>query len=282
MVMRNMLQFPYIHAVLSSVADAAGEHGYDILLHTSAAPMDDVDLAQSLLSGKVDGILLIAPLVTSRVPEELRRRNVPCVVLAAQVQGLPCVCVDNRGAIFAAMDWLFAHGHRKFGFISGSPAYYDARQRSAAFLQYLDEHELPFHSEWFAEGDFTTKSAIVGARAILTQPERPTAILAANDESAVGVLKVAQELGIRVPEDLSVVGFDDLPFAQLLSPRLSTIRQPLEQMANEAVAMLMKWIKQRERPADCERQFPAELVLRESTAPAPGSSISHPTGRQTT
>lgn len=282
MVMRHMLQFPYIHAMLSSIADAVGEHGYDILLHTSTAPMSDVELVQSLLSGKVDGILLIAPLSRSRVPEELRRRNVPCVVLAAHVKGLPCVCVDNRGAIFDAMDWLTAHGHRHFGFISGSLAYYDARQRSLAFRQYIEERGLPFRPEWYAEGDFTTGAAAEGARAILSQPHRPTAILAANDESALGVLQAAQELGIRVPEELSVIGFDDLPFAQLLSPRLSTVRQPLERMGAEAVALLMEWIAQRERPTDCERILPAELVLRESTAPAPGSSQSHDTRRHDT
>jgi LacI family transcriptional regulator len=105
---------------------------------------------------------------------------------------------------------------------------------------------------------------------MLTLSERPTAVLAANDETAAGILQVAQELGLRVPEDVSVVGFDDTPFAQVLSPRLSTVRQPLEQMAAEAVNMLMAWMERRERPDDEERTFPTELVLRESTAPAPG------------
>lgn len=270
-VTRNMLRSPYIHAMLSSIADAVGEHGYDILLHTSAAPMDDVELVQSLLSGKVDGILLIAPLSTSQVPRELRQRDVPCVVVSASVEGVPCVCADNTAGIFAAMDWLRAHGHRKFGFVGGPPSFYDAQQRLFAFRQYLEKHRLPLRDGWIAEGDFTARGAMAGAQAILTHPERPTAILAANDETAAGILQVAQELGLRVPEDLSVVGFDDTPFAQVLSPRLSTIRQPLEQMANEAVAILMKWMEQRERPHPEERTLPTELVLRESTAPAPGS-----------
>lgn len=272
MVTRNMLRSPYIHATLSSIADAVGEHGYDILLHTSAAPMDDVDLVQSLLSGKVDGIVLIAPLSTSRVPEEIRRRNVPCVVISARVEGLPSVCADNTAGIFAAMDWLYAHGHRRFGFVGGPPAFYDARQRLFAFRRYLEEHQLPLRSEWIAEGDFTAGGAVAGARAMLNSSDRPTAVLAVNDETAAGILQAAQELGLRVPEDLSVVGFDDTPFARVLSPRLSTIRQPLEQMATEAVGMLMTWMEQRERPVEEERKLPTELVLRESTAPAPGLS----------
>ncbi|MCS6829496.1 MAG: LacI family DNA-binding transcriptional regulator [Armatimonadota bacterium] len=271
-VTRHMLQSPYIHAMLSSIADAVGEHGYDILLHTSAAPMSDVQLVQSLLSGKVDGILLIAPLSTSQVPQELRQRNVPCVVVSAKVDGLPCVCADNVRGIFDAMDWLYAHAHRRFGFVSGPSAFYDAQQRLLAFRQYLQERGLPLHSEWVAEGDFTAQGATAGARTILTQRERPSAILAANDEMAAGVLQVAQELGLRVPEDLSVVGFDDTPFAQVLSPRLSTVRQPLEQMATEAVSLLMGWMEQRERPHEQARKLPTELVLRESTAPAPGTS----------
>ncbi len=276
-VTRNMLRSPYIHAMLSSIADAVGEHGYDILLHTSAAPMSDAELVQSLLSGKVDGILLIAPLSTSQAPQELRQRDVACVVVSARVEGLPCVCADNAMGIFAAMDWLYAHGHRRFGFVGGPPAFYDAQQRLLAFRRYLQEHHLPLRREWLAEGDFTARGAMNGARIMLTQPERPTAVLAANDETAAGVVQVAQELGLRVPDDLSVVGFDDTPFAQVLSPRLSTIRQPLEQMATDAVNMLMAWMEQRERPAEEERIFPTELVLRESTAPAPGF-LSQPRG----
>jgi len=268
-VTRNMLRSPYIHAMLSSIADAVGEHGYDILLHTSAAPMDDVDLVQSLLSGKVDGILLIAPLSTSRVPHELRQRNVPCVVISARVEGLPCVCADNATGIFAAMDWLYAQGHRRFGFVGGPSAFYDARQRLFAFRQYLTERRLPLHHEWLAEGDFTAQGAMASARTMLATSERPTAVLAANDETAAGILQAAQELGLRVPEELSVVGFDDTPFAQVLSPPLSTVRQPLEQMATEAVSMLVRWIERREQPAEEERKLPTELVLRESTAPVP-------------
>lgn len=275
MVMRHMLQFPYIHAVLSAIADAVGEHGYDILLHTSAAPMSDVELVQFLLGGKVDGILLVAPLATSQVAEELRRRQVPCVVLSARREGLPCVCVDNEIGVFAAMDWLYAHGHRAFGFVSGPPVHYDAMQRWQAFRRYLCERELPLRRDWIVEGDFTTQRAREGVRVLLSQPQRPTAILAANDESAIGVLQAAQEVGVRVPEELSVVGFDDMPFAQLLTPRLTTIQQPIEQMAAEAVSLLMRWIKEREQPEDGVRKLPAELVLRESTAPAPGFSSSH-------
>ncbi|MCL6475671.1 MAG: LacI family transcriptional regulator [Firmicutes bacterium] len=277
-VTRNMLRSPYIHAMLSSIADAVGEHGYDILLHTSATPMDDVTLVQSLLSGKVDGTLLIAPLGTSQVPQELHLRHVPCVVVSARIEGMPSVCVDNTAGIFAAMDWLYAQGHRRFGFVGGPPAFYDAQQRLLAFRQYLEERQLPLRSEWLAEGDFTARGAMSGARAMLTLSERPTAVLAANDETAAGILQVAQELGLRVPEDVSVVGFDDTPFAQVLSPQLSTVRQPLEQMATEAVNMLMEWIEKREPPADRERTFATELVLRQSTAPAPGLLSESPGG----
>lgn len=277
-VTHNMLRSPYIHAMLSSIADAVGEHGYDILLHTSATPMDDRQLVQSLLSGKVDGILLIAPLSTSRVAEEIRLRGVPCVAVSAKVEGLPCVYADNTAGIFAAMDWLYAHGHRKFGFVGGPPAFYDAQQRLLAFRQYLQEHDLPYHPEWVVEGDFTASRGAASARAVLAGAERPTAILSANDETAAGVLQAAQEMGISVPEELSVVGFDDTSFARVLSPRLSTIRQPLEQMATKAVALLMEWIEERTVPERKECILPVELVLRESTAPVSPSLSQHQGG----
>ncbi len=266
-VTRNMLRSPYIHAVLSSVADAVGEHGYDILLHTSTTPMDDTQLVHSLLSGKADGIVLIAPPATSHVAQELRQRNVPCVVLSALVEGVPSVVADNAGGIFSAMDWLYTHGHRRFGFIGGPEAFHDARERLSAFRRYLQGHQLPYRAEWVAQGDFTMQGALPGARAILSGAERPTAILSANDETAAGVLQVAQEMGLRVPEDLSVVGFDDTPFARMLSPRLSTVRQPLEQMAAEAVSLLMEWIERRAQPEESVRKLATQLVLGESTAP---------------
>ncbi len=275
-VTRNMLRSPYIHAVLSSVADAVGEHGYDILLHTSATPMDDRQLVHSLLSGKVDGILLIAPLSTSQVPEELRRRDVPCVVLSSVVEGVPSVCADNVAGIFSAMDWLYAHGHRLFGFVGGPETFHDARERLLAFRQCLRDLHLTYRPEWVAYGDFTAQGAETCARTILSGAERPTAILSANDETAAGVLQVAQEMGLRVPEDLSVVGFDDTPFAQILSPRLSSIRQPLEQMATEAVRLLMEWIEQKTPPTPRVVQMATELVLRESTTPR-----SNPSSRST-
>ncbi|MCS6950555.1 MAG: LacI family DNA-binding transcriptional regulator [Armatimonadota bacterium] len=268
-VTRHMLQSPYIHAILSNIADAVGEHGYDILLHTSATPMDDTTLVSSLLSGKVDGILLIAPPSTSQVPQQLRQRHVPCVVLSARVEGLPCVYADNAAGIVEALDWLMAYGHSRIGYIGGPITSYDAQQRLIALMDYVREHQLHIPPEWVAEGDFTAEGAKAGARRMLSHPERPTAILAANDEAAAGVIQVAQEMGIEVPQALSVIGFDDTPFAQVLSPRLSTVRQPLDEMASEAVRLLMDWIEQREPPRERDRVFPTTLVLRDSTAPAP-------------
>lgn len=276
-VMRHMLQSPYIHAMLSSIADAVGEQGYDILLHTSAIPMDDTALVQSLLGGKVDGVLLIAPPNTSQVPEQLRQRHVPCVVLSAKVEGLPCVYADNAAGIAAAMDWLVAHGHSCIGFVGGPSAFYDAQQRRQAFERYLRERQLPYRPEWVEEGDFTAEGAKRCARRILSATPRPTAILAANDETAAGVLQIAQEMGIEVPSALSVIGFDDTPFAQVLSPRLSTVRQPLARMAEEAVDMLIGWVVHRTPPTERERMLPTELVLRDSTASAP-VSLSLPQG----
>jgi len=275
-VTRNMLRSPYIHSVLSAIADAVGEQGYDILLHTSAYPMDDAELVQSLLGGRVDGIILIAPLSTSQVHAELSRRHVPCVVISAQVDGLPSVCVDNRTGIIAAMRWLQQQGHRLFGFVAGPPVFYDAQQRFEAFQQYLTEKGLPVREEWMAEGDFTAQGGKACAQRMLALPQRPTAILAANDETAAGVLQAAAELGVRVPAELSVVGFDDTPFAQVVSPRLSTIRQPLEQMAIEAVSLLIEWIRSGEPPKQVQKVVPVHLVLRESTAPVPVSSFPSP------
>lgn len=196
------------------------------------------------------------------------------MVLSAKVDGLPSVYADNPSGIFSAMDWLYTQGHRRFGFLGGSMAFYDAQQRLHAFRQYLQEHDLPYHPEWIAEGDFTAAGAVKGAKVILSGSERLTAILAVNDETAAGVLQTAQELGIPVPEELSVVGFDDTPFAQVVSPRLSTIHQPLEQMATTAVALLMQWIEQWTPPERKEHPLSVELVLRESTAPA-FSSLHH-------
>jgi DNA-binding LacI/PurR family transcriptional regulator len=267
LVTRNMLRSPYIHALLSAIADAVGEQGYDILLHTSAYPMDDAELVQSLLGGRVDGILLIAPLSTSRVTEELRQRNVPCVVISARVEGLPSVYADNRAGIIAAMQWLQQNGHRLFGFVGGPPVFYDAQQRFEAFQQYLTAKGLPVREEWIAEGDFTAQGGKACGQRILTQPQRPTAVVAANDETAAGILQAAAELGIAVPAALSVVGFDDTPYAQVVSPRLSTIRQPLEQMAIEAVSLLMEWIRNRQPPSVTDKVVSVNLVLRESTAP---------------
>ena len=229
-----MLLSPYLLTVLNGIMEAAETLEQDVLLHTVRGDREPMGSARSVFSGKVDGVLLIAP--------------------------------DNAVATYQAMAHLYALGHRHVAHVAGKAGLRDAEERRAAYQRFLEEKGMPAPHEWLVTGDFTYKRGREAALHLLALPDRPTAVLAGNDESGLGVIDAALELGLRIPADLSVIAFDVLP--QSFQQRsLSSVRQPIHQMAMEAVYLLTQWAQSGNRPEPARRVFPTELVELGSTAP---------------
>lgn len=226
-------------------------------------------VATALASVRPDGFLLTPPL-TDHTPvlEALERAKVAYVRLAPtfDVERTSSIALDEVEAARQMTLALLDLGHRRIGFIGG-PADHGASQwRLAGYRKALEERELALDPALVADGLFLFESGEAGGASLLRLPDRPTAIFAGNDETALGVMAAAHRLGLSIPGDLSVAGFDDSEIAQLAWPQLTTVRQPIQAMAAAAAELVIAMAAAR-MPKIEHRRLPFELVFRGSTAP---------------
>jgi LacI family transcriptional regulator len=224
-----------------------------------------------LRDARFDGVVLTPP--TCDDPEVLaaiEAAGLPYVRIAPhrEFERSPYVFMDDRRAAWEQTLRLWDMGHRRIAFIDGPDEHVSAARRREGYVAALRERGAEPRPEWIAKGQFLSLSGFDAAEALLRLPERPTAIFAANDEMAVGVLSAAAKHGLSVPRDLSVVGFDDSPAAESAWPRLTTVHQPTAEMAEAAVEMLIEGFgDERFRGRVAVRQLDYHLVDRDSAAP---------------
>lgn len=259
-------QFPaFLGDVVAGCAQGCRPAGYHLVLELLAYG-DEAQaraLATRLLDDVApDGVVLVPPLSDlGWLLELLEARGIPAVRLLPGTgpdRGT-CLALDDYAAAATMTRHLLALGHRRIGFIAGLPDHLAARERQAGFQAAMAE--VPGTETCLGEGDFHIPAGEREAERMLRLLPRPTAIFAANDAMAAGALRAAARLGLSVPDDLSVAGFDDSAIARLSHPPLTTMRQPVRAMASQAVAMLAG-------QATTTAQFTCELVTRDSTSTA--------------
>jgi LacI family transcriptional regulator len=192
--------------------------------------------------------------------------GVPYVRIAPYraIDRAPYVNIDDAGAAFEMTSLLLELGHRDIGFIKGHAEHGATHLRYGGYSAALRSKGVPLLQQRVRQGDFSALSGIEAAEDLLSQKNRPTAIFASNDEMALGVMLVANRLGLKVPQDLSVCGFDDMAAAKLVWPQLTTIRQPIAEMSAAAAEMLIS-----RTPVQGGKLLDFEIVVRGSTGPAP-------------
>lgn len=267
----------FMNDVQKAILEVCTHEGYDIVVHPceigSADLIDDVHRFVS--RSRVDGVIMLPPV--SQIPQlaaALETFDIPYIRFDSALSAEPwrLVVTNYSPAVTDMTNFLVNLGHREIGFISGPNANISSRKREQAFAEALRRHGLEVHKSHRVEGAFTYESGVDAANILLKMDNRPTAIFAANDEMAFAVLNVADSLGIRVPEDLSVVGFDGTKFAEFMIPALSTIRRPTAQMARLGAQKLLAFIDKGENAArEFESMVSPIFVPRESTGPAPVS-----------
>jgi len=235
----------YIHNLQTGIIKRAREEGVHLLSEPqnvdSLSLSDDLDALFSTI--RLDGVILSPPLSDHPVVlAAVERAGVAFVRISphAYPNRGASVKIDERAAAKAMTEVLIAHGHRQIGFVMGHPDHGGSLQRYEGFNQALRAIGLEPRTEWVKQGYFTFESGQEAARSLLAAKRRLTAIFAANDDMAFGVMAVLQAEGLVIPDDMSVVGYDDNPGCQLVWPHLSTIFQPVEEMAYQATDLLLK------------------------------------------
>lgn len=219
------------------------------------------------------GVIFVLSDVDETQRRQLASRNIPFVVVdtAGELpEGVPCVGSQNWNGGLAATRHLLGLGHRRIAVISGPQDVLCSRARVDGYRSALEEAGVPIDPSYICYGDFFVGGGYTHGSALLDRPDRPTAIFAGSDNQALGVMRAARERGLRVPEDLSIVGYDNLPVTEWLTPPLTTIHQPLTEMASTATQILLRMA--RGEPARNVRiDLATELVIRQSTAPPPSA-----------
>jgi LacI family transcriptional regulator len=257
---------PFSAELLKGAAKAIRETGFELVVYSAGGrAADHVGWEArylSRLSGTlIDGAILVTPTVVDV------HYGAPIVAVDPHTgpSSLPTIDSDNLRGGQLATEHLLALGHRRIAMVAGRPDLQSAQLREGGYREALAVAGIPFDGELVQAGNYEPVLSAEAARRLLDRPDPPTAIFAANDTSAIATLDVAAERGLRVPEDLSVVGFDNIPESALCSPPLTTVEQSMGEMGRHAIDLLVRLI----RGEDIERThvtLDTELVLRSSTA----------------
>ena len=224
---------------------------------------------EGLLGRRPTGVIAVFSDLSDVQRAQLRSRGIPLVIVDPTGEPLhdtPSVGATNWNGGLAATRHLLGLGHRRIGVIGGPERILCSRARLDGYRAAMDAAGVPVDAELVRYGNFHVQDGIRQGAALLRLADRPTAIFAGNDLQALGVYQAAREARLHIPEDLSVVGFDDLPVAPWVGPPLTTVRQPLIQMAMAAARLVLR-LADGEAPSQARVELATELVVRESTAP---------------
>jgi LacI family repressor for deo operon, udp, cdd, tsx, nupC, and nupG len=237
-----------------------------LLCDTQGREEVEREFAELVYAHQADGVIQLRAYDPFEAP--FPSADLPPIVNACEViQGgrHPTISLDNRAAAKAMTEHLIELGHRRIGLIKGPKSSPLTRDRVAGYQDALQQAGITSDAALICHGDFSLKAGHDGAAAMLELPDRPTALFCENDEMAIGALKRIKQQGLRVPEDISLVGFDDIPFAAYCDPPLTTISQPAETFGQKAVEMLIALIEK--KPIEQRHVvLPFKLTLRNSTA----------------
>lgn len=253
---------PFSTELIKGISGAIDATGYELLAYSGGSHGKAVGWERrslSRLSGTlIDGAILVTPTVVDT------NGGVPVVAIDPHTgrTGLPTVDSDSFGGAEISTRYLIGLGHRRIGFLGGRPDLESARLREAGFRQAMTDAGLPVDESLVRVGGYRPELSDGPARTMLTSSRPPTAIFAANDLSAIQTMQVARSLGLSVPDDLSVIGFDNVPESALATPPLTTVAQPLQQMGAAALHLLVDLING--EPRETSVRLPTHLVERSS------------------
>lgn len=262
---------PFSPLIMRGIQDHLQEYDYfSVVINGDWNPEVETRAIHDLISRSIDGIIFVESWLREANPT-LDLANKPYVFVHRLFGGVyrNSVGVDERNGARQAVEHLVALGHRRIAYISGPRGWYASEQRLLAYRETLAKHNLPFDPELVLEGDWEVQSAYPAAKRLLERRERPTALFAANDLMALGAIYAIQEAGLRVPEDIAVVGYDDREIASIARPTLTTVRMPCYEMGQASAKLLLGLLERQGESAE-PIKLQGQLIVRESSGAAEG------------
>jgi DNA-binding LacI/PurR family transcriptional regulator len=266
---------PYFATILRGVSVIAREEGYlTMICNSDRLPEVELSYVQMMNNYHVDGIIFTGGGLNDRayiaemrsLLTDLQAREVPVVLLGSHLFAAPQVSIDNVQAAMDMTEYLIGLGHKRIGFIDGPDVLTTSALRLEGYCKALEKYAIPFDPALVVSSEFTFEDGQRATDLILNGPQRPTAIFGSNDQTAIGCLTRLRERGIQVPEEMSVVGFDDISAARYVNPPLTTIHVPMFDLGATGMRHLLKLINGEEQVVEETYLLPYTLVERKSAA----------------
>ncbi|MBI5282380.1 MAG: LacI family DNA-binding transcriptional regulator [Candidatus Solibacter usitatus] len=258
---------PFAAEVVLGIEDAANDHDYSVILaNSNAQPEREVRVVRAFEERRVDGIIVTSSRVGAIYVDMLSQTQVPIVLLNNQhpSEFMHSVMIDNVAGGLDATRHLVGLGHRRIAYIGDRFGCQSDTERFGGYRSALDLAYLPFLPEYVAHGDGKPDGGAPAMESLLSLPSPPTAVFCYNDMTALGAIRAISARGLRVPADISIVGFDDLFFAQYSAPPLTTVRQPMRDMGRLALETLLQLLSGAATQPNIK--VPGELIVRQSTS----------------
>lgn len=262
---------PFFTDVMRGLRSAAAEQGYSLIINENQfSSMSEDEIGAMMVSRQVDGIILLAsmsPFGNDVISSQSNRRLpivVGCEAITESLKDLPSVHIDNIAAAKEATEYLISLGHSKIAFMAGEETSLLTKDRERGYRDAMEEAGIEIEDGWVTSGDLTVVGARTATKQFISLDKRPTAIFCANDEMAIGTLHELKAAGLEIPQDISVMGFDNTRYAEVMDPPLTTIDQPAEEIGVRTLHRMIKAIESNVEDNTKPEIIPHKLIIRNS------------------
>jgi LacI family transcriptional regulator len=266
----------FFSEVIRGIDQRARRSKYHLLVSSSHATSEELEAALQAMSGRIDGLIVMSPDLDAETLEANLPGKLPSVLLNCYLKSevYDSINIDNYYGACEMVDHLYTHGHRRMALIRGASGNYDADERLRGFQAALEAKGLD--ASLVFEGSFTEESGYRAARNLLEGSPRPTAIFGSNDSMAIGAMQAVQEAGLSIPDDIAVVGFDNIPVARYVNPPLTSVHVSISDMGSRAVQMLLNAMEKNNTHERIQEVLPTTLAIRASSGGHPATENQNP------
>lgn len=258
------IKHPFFNAVIESFKKTIEDKGYDLMFISKDIGGNEFSYLKHCQFRSIDGVIIVYSDYHNQEVHELINSDIPCILIDMESENASTVCSDNVQGGLQAVEYLYSLGHRKIAHISGGDDTFSGPKRKEGYKQGLQQFDLPIKAEWIVNGGyFTYDGGYEAMKRLLQLEEKPTAVFVAGDYMAIGAMEAIKDHGLKVPEDISIIGFDDIELAQFVTPRLTTVKQNTNEIGKKAAELLVEAIDHKKK-LNQMTMVPTEIVVRDS------------------